>query len=132
MQGWPCGEELQGAISIKSTKAQLLLSLPWPSTWRKPRSWGLGMARTPKDSTLLAAVGIVAHLTVSRGQPWSSHFCVVSLGASLEVWGLQGPLAEGAAHSCGLPVLGKQRAWDKDPFLWCPRPGKELVGFPAA
>lgn len=66
------------------------------------------MARTPKGSTLLAAVGIVAHLTVSRGQPWPSHSCVVNLGASLAGWGLQGPLAEGAAHSCGLLVLGKQ------------------------
>lgn len=46
--------------------------------------------------------------------------------------GASGPLAEGVAHSCGLPVLGKQGAWHKDPFLWCPRPGKELVGFPTA
>lgn len=67
------------------------------------------IARTPKGSTFVAAVGTMAHLTKSRGQPWPSYSCVVSLRASLAGWGLQGPLAEGAAHSCGLSVLGKQR-----------------------
>lgn len=49
--------------------------------------------------------------------------------------GLQGPLAEGAAHSCGLPVLGKQKGWHKDPSpmtSWRPGPGKEWVESPSA
>lgn len=87
------------------------------------------MTRTPKGTTFLASVGTMEHLTLSRGQNWPSHSCVVSLGASLAGWGLLGPLAEGAAHSCGLSVLGKQRGWHKGPFLWCPRPGKKLVEF---
>lgn len=90
------------------------------------------MARTPKGSTFVASAGTMAHLTLSRRQYWPSHSCVVSLGASLLCWGLQGPLAEGAAHSCGLSLFGKQRGWHKDPFLWCPRPSKELAEVPTA
>lgn len=98
------------------------------------------MARTPKGSTLLAAVGIVEHLTVSRGQPWPSHSCVVSLEASLAGWGLQGPWQRvqlipvaclflgnrepgTRTHFCG--VLGLARNWldfqlpESQPLVFC-------------
>lgn len=53
----------------------------------------------------------------------------LSSGWELHFGGLWGPLAEGAVHSCGLPVLGKQKGWHKDSSpvtSWRPGPGKEL------
>lgn len=63
------------------------------------------------SSTLLAAMRTTGHLALSRAHfgPGRCH-----QAGSCSVGGLLGPLAEGAAHSCGLPVLWKQKGWHKD------------------
>lgn len=108
--------------------------LAFPQAAEPPRVWCASPVGTGDPqlgllwgSTLLSAMRTTGHLALS----WA-HFgpgqCLQA--GSCSVGGLLGPRAEGAAHSCGLPVLGEQKGWHKDPSpvtSWHPGPGKELV-----